>query len=197
MRPAPSTLRVAALLSGAELVLHELRYLIGYGHHSGEALHSQGHSYLPLATAAAMALLAVAGVQLVALLARARRSGAAEPAAPRFGGAWLVATAGLLVAYTSQELLEGVLSAGHPEGLGALAAHGGWTALPLALALGALVAGALRGASAAVAAAARRGRRTALPRPSPLSLRPLAGGWRPISAPLARHLAGRAPPATS
>ena len=65
-------LRATALVTVAALALHELRYLIGYGGGTPEALSSQGHGYLPVAGALADALLVVA--------AAARR---ARPPLPR------------------------------------------------------------------------------------------------------------------
>ena len=38
MRPGMPTVRLAAVIAAAALVLHELRYLIGFGDHAGEAL---------------------------------------------------------------------------------------------------------------------------------------------------------------
>src|SRR5215210_484046 len=69
-------LRAAAPLGCAALGLHELRYLIAYGGQSGDELARQGHAYLPFVTVAAATLLALACAQLLAVLSRARRSGA-------------------------------------------------------------------------------------------------------------------------
>jgi hypothetical protein len=152
------TLRAAALIAIASLALHELRYVLGYGSHAGEALADQGHSYLPGAGIAAAVLLALAAAQLLRLAARAWRTGAGSGAPMPFGLAWLCAGLALTGVYTGQELLEGAFASGHPGGLDAVASHGGLVAYPLAFALGAVVALALRGAHAAVAAAARLGR---------------------------------------
>jgi hypothetical protein len=152
-------LRSTALIAIASLLLHELRYVLGYGSHAGEALAAQGHGYLPFAGVAAVVLLAAAGAQLLRLLGRAWRTGAGSGAPMPFGLAWLAATLTLAGVYTGQELLEGALAAGHPGGLDAVTAHGGLVAYPLAFAFGALVALGLRGAHAVVAAVARLGRR--------------------------------------
>ena len=196
MRAGPSTFRAAALIVVAALVLHELRYLIGYGEPSGEAIGSQGHAYLPAAAAAAAGLLALALGQLVAAVSRAARTGTGERAPGRFAPVWAASTAALLLTYGGQELVESLLAAGHPAGLGSLAGNGGLAVLPLAFALGAVVALLLRGASAVVCAAAharvprvsRAPRGARLPRPPRVA--------RPASV-LARHLAGRAPPQPS
>ena len=67
----------------------------------------------------------------------------------------------------------------------------------MALAIGALVALALRGAREAIALAAASSRRTvALPRPSLLLPRPAVALAPPRRAVLALNLAGRAPPSS-
>ena len=195
MRPTGRTFLLTGLIALAVLVLHELRYLIGYGGHAGQALADQGHGYLPFASGAVLLLLALGVGQLLLALKRALRSATASPAPP-FGLLWLAAISALLAIYCSQELLEGLLTSGHPNGFAALAADRGWSALPLAIALGAVVALALRGAAAAerrVAARARSARswparvaRVRRPRLAPLA---------PAAPVLARKLAGRAPPA--
>jgi hypothetical protein len=100
----------------------------------------------------------------------------------------------LFALYSCQELLEGMLSTGHPGGLAGVTGNGGWWALPLAFACGAIVAAALRGARAAIRWAASRRRRAATShgRPAPV-LRP-ARIALPRPVPLAGAAAGRAPP---
>ena len=196
MRAGPTTFRAAVLIVVAALVLHELRYLIGYGELSGEAIGSPGHAYLPVAAAGAAGLLALALGQLVAAVSRAVRTGAGERGPGPLAPVWAASTAALLLTYGGQELVEGVLATGHPAGLGSLAGNGGLVVLPLALVLGAAVALLLRGASAAVRAAAhgavppesRAPRGVRLPRPPRIA---------PPAPVLARHLAGRAPPQPS
>jgi hypothetical protein len=154
------------------LALHELRYALGYGSHADEELAAQGHGYLPFATLAAGLLLALAAAALLAGVVRAWRTGAGEGAQLPLGLTWLAASLALTGVYSGQELLEGALAAGHQGGLGALAGHGGLVAYPLAFALGALVALALRGARALVGAAARS-RPPLLPRARPGHAGPL------------------------
>lgn len=195
MRARPVRLRVAALMAVAALALHELRYLIAYDSGAGHALEQQGHAYLSVAGAVVGVLLALAAGQLVARLARAWRAGSDEGAPRSFALAWAAASAGMTLIYAAQELLEGLLCDGHPGGPAGVFGHGGLWALPLALVLGALVVLALRGARAAVRAAAAhsprvrasRGRATPAPRRELLAVRSRASV-------LARHLAGRAPP---
>ena len=52
----------------------------------------------------------------------------------------------LAAIFCAQELTEGAIATGHPAGLAAVLADGGWVFLPLALAIGALVLGGLPGA---------------------------------------------------
>jgi hypothetical protein len=99
--------------------------------------------------------------------------------------------------HAGQELLEGALSAGHEQGLAAVAANGGWVCLPLVLGFGALVAVALRGADLAVEAAARRSRQARPARTGALAARPRTARFARSSSPLATKLAGRAPPLRS
>src|SRR4051794_1175802 len=101
-----SMLRATALVAAAALALHELRYLIGYGGGTPEALASQGHAYLPVVSALAGALFAVALAQLAARVLR----GSGEQAPPRLRMAWAWASLALLVIFVAQESLEGVLS---------------------------------------------------------------------------------------
>jgi hypothetical protein len=192
MRPQAPTLRLAAVIAAAALALHELRYLIGFGDHSGEALAARGHGYLPVAGAFAALLLALATAQLLVAIGRARRSRVGERT-PRLVVAWLGLTGALLATYAGQELLEAALVHGRGSGLEALLADGGWSALPLATLLGAAASLLLRGASAAVALAAAGAPRTRsrTSGPSPVVRVAIA---RSPSSPLARKLASRAPP---
>jgi len=196
MRPTGRTLLLAALVAVAVLALHELRYVIGYGGVASEAVSAQGHAYLPAVTAGALLLVGLGVAQTLLALRRALRSATASPAPP-FGLLSLASISALLVVYCSQELLEGVFSTGHPAGFAALAAHGGWSALPLAVALGLLVALGLRGAAAAEAFVARRGRRSRARVRAAGVRRPRARPERPSLSVLATNLAGRGPPRSS
>lgn len=184
-------LRSVALLSTAALALHDFRYLAGYAAEAEAALAEQGHGYLAAIGPLAGLLLGFAALELVFQIVRPRRvPGPGTP--PRFALRWASAAAALVVVYATQELVEGALFSGHPDGIAGVLASGGWTALPLAAALGVVVAGFLRGAELLVQSCARPTRsrpRRALtaprvPRPLPL----------PRCTPLAAHLAGRAPP---
>jgi hypothetical protein len=185
-------LRCFALLGAGALGLHELRYLIGYGGDAGRALAQQGHGYLDAITA----LIALALVTALAVLLAGLVRGAAATRRPRrWSTRWLAASGALLTVFTLQELCEGALASGHPEGLGGVFGHGGWVAVLLALAIGALVALLLRGADAVLERFASTSRRRpplrapriALPR-APLFVAPR------VTAALAGPGAGRAPP---
>src|SRR4051812_39202267 len=56
----PLALRFAALLSVAALLLHEIRYLVGFGDRAGQTLADRGHGYLSIAGVLAIVMLALA-----------------------------------------------------------------------------------------------------------------------------------------
>ncbi len=138
MRRTSATARAAALLSLGGLVLHQVRYSLAYGHDASRALAEQGHGYLS-ETGAALATLAVATILaglLGAALARAGKwEGGRGPTFRRTAPYYALA---LMAIFSAQELTEGALAAGHPGGVAAVLAHGGWIAVPLALAIGAV-----------------------------------------------------------
>jgi hypothetical protein len=209
-------LRAAALMPAAVLTVHQLRFVLAFGGSSGEELEKEGHQYLSaLAAPIAMAVAIVVGL-FFARLASAWRDGVGDgvatsaaaggdPASRRSGlrdpASWrgflrlaLMIAASLLVLYSCQELLEGMLSHGHPEGFDGVFGDGGWWALPLSFVCGLAIAAALRGARAAIRWVVSRrrrpttlhGRPTPAPRPRRLTL--------PRPVPLAGAAAGRAPP---
>jgi hypothetical protein len=177
-------LRALALMPLAALAVHEVRFAAAPADQAG------GHGYLELAAPAAGILCALVVAELVFRLARAdrerpRRSGL------RWMRLWLVAATGLLAAYGAQELIEAAMCACRPVGGAAVLGAGGWAALPAAMAIGGLLAIALRGAEAVVtrARAHTRPRRRTAP-----VLHPPAVAIRLRPAPLASAAAGRAPP---
>jgi hypothetical protein len=198
-------------MPAAVLPVHQLRFLLAFGAGSGAELEKEGHQYLSaLGAPIAMSVAIVVGLFFARLTAawrvgererEGRRAGgdARRPrsgSAPRDGFLRLALSIGasLLVLYSCQELLEGVLSNGHPEGFNGVFGDGGWWAVPLSFACGAVVAAGLRGARAAIRWAAGRharpdpshGRPAPAPRPRRLAL--------PRLVPLASATAGRAPP---
>jgi hypothetical protein len=138
LRRTSQTARTASLLSLGALAVHELRYVLAYGERAGEALASQGHAYLSDLGGALITLILatlLATVLAGALAPPARRPGNARTAIRRMAVLYGLA---LLAIFCAQELTEGAVASGHPAGLAAVFAHGGWVALPLALAAGAL-----------------------------------------------------------
>ena len=191
MSARTSWLRLGALLAAGAFVVHQLRYLVAYGDGADHALRESGHGYLsavePLIGLSIAFLLAQLLLRLVAA------SGPSAPTSRR--GLTALLTGALVVVFASQEMLEGVLVAGHDHGLAGVFGAGGWTALPLALVIGMALARFVRLTDAATAADLLPLRLMAptLPSaPADAVLRPQVLGSG--NAPLARHLAGRAPP---
>lgn len=123
--------------------VHQLRYLLVYGASTDDELARQGPTYL----AHAMPLLF--GIGLAALTARLVRGaiGGDAPLAERRIKATSYAI-GIAAVFCCQELLEGVLVAGHATGLAAIFSAGGWAAIPLAAVFGVLAAVIDRGIEA-------------------------------------------------
>jgi hypothetical protein len=151
VRQGPFLLRATALLSVGVLVVHELRYRLAFGGHADHALEAHGHSYLSFVAPVVGLLVLVAAAHLLRQVAR----GECAERHRSLTTLWLVAAGALTAAFTAQELLEGALAPGHP-GLDGVFGGGGWVALPLALAIGGLVAFLLWGAEEALDAAAER-----------------------------------------
>jgi len=169
-----------------------------FGGRAGIELQRQGHSYLhSLVPWIVLAVASAAGVFLRAL-GRAF-SGQRSPArlSVSFVALWLVCSASLAAIYVCQELLEGLLSTGHPAGLVGVFGYGGWWSVPAAGCVGMVLATLFHGAgwmlrevarrrAEAAAVAAPRTRAAARPHDALIRrLAPLAGGW-----------SGRGPPAS-
>jgi hypothetical protein len=188
--------RAGALLATGAYGIHQLRYLLAYGDHSHEQLASQGHAYLTVLGPALAGLTALAAVEFLARLVRARRRSGPDRPLSRPSTLWGLATGWLLAVYVAQESLEGQLAAGHPAGLTGILGHGGWLAILLSAAVGAVVALALRGASAAIELAAggtgyrvRQWKRASTTLPAIFQ--------KPALDPVSLFLAARGPPLTS
>ena len=180
---AAHRLRLAAVLALGAFALHQLRYLIAFGGSSSAHLASEGHQYMQgmLPPIAVMGLAAI-----LATLIRGTE-GAAPSRAP-LGRRIVVFAAALLAIFLVQESLEGLISAGHPEGPATILAAGGWLAVPLSLVIGlvaALLTKALEGVERAIAVVHAERRRIRPPavrgtasavRRSRLTLSPLAFG---------------------
>jgi hypothetical protein len=189
--------RGASLLSLGALALHELRYLLTYGPGAGEALAKQGHGYMS-DLGGALIVLALATL-LATLLAGALvppPRPAHEPAGAAFRRTAALYALALAAIFCAQELTEGAIAAGHPAGLAAVLAHGGWVFLPLALTIGAVCSVAclaLRGVESTLARVAVR--RSASRRPATLPQPPASPACRPLtSLNLGFGFARRAPP---
>jgi hypothetical protein len=189
-------LRALLLLAAGSFAVHELRYLLAYHHRSERELALQGHAYLGV-------LAPVLGVLLVAALLRfawrllvGARGSTGAVAVPAFPRLWPAASACLAATYCVQEWLEGELYSGHPAGISGVFGHGGWTALLLALAVGAALALALRGAATAATRGGPGGRWLA---PAPSTLFAVESPSPPLRRlpPLACSLAARGPPPAS
>ena len=177
-------LRCAAWLLAGSLAVHELRYLFAFGDGASQRLGETGHGYLTLLMpVATMALAFVAGRAIVRPGAEPTRSWRAT---------WALLAAALLGIYTVQELAEGWLAAGHPNGLAGVFGAGGWLAVPLAVGFAAIatfavhVGGSLR--------RALRELRSPRPRRAVLSLPFVVGVVRPLHRVMATAAPGRAPP---
>jgi hypothetical protein len=190
MSPGTSWLRCGALLAAGAYAVHQLRYLVAYGDTTEHALRESGHAYLssvePL-IGLAMAFLAAQ------LLMRWLAANSPDRQVTR-RGLTTAFTLALLVVFTSQELLEGMLATGHDHGLAGVFAAGGWVALPLAAVVGAVLARFVNLVDAAAASDPVRLRVASPPIPRATEVTVPREVVAPRSHPLARHLAGRAPP---
>ncbi len=177
--------RLASILAVGAFGLHQLRYLIA------ASRATEGHRYM------SDLLPAIAVLVLAALLATLIRGteGAAPDRVP-LARRVVVFAGALLAIFVAQELVEGLLAAGHPAGPAAVLGGGGWIALPLALLIGslsALLVQALEGVERAIAVFhAERPRRSRAPAVRGRALP--ARGLSLALAPLAFGLARRPPP---
>ncbi len=187
-------LRTVSLLAAGSVLVHELRYVAGYGSNAGEALAEQGHSYMPWIEALATVLIVATLARFTAMLVQSSRGAAPARRPPRFRALWLASSGALAAVYTAQEGFEGAFAPGHPAGLVGVFGHGGWTALLFSVLVGALIAAVTRVAYEAVKLVAGR---TVQRRPTASARRswpvlPIIPGRR-LDV-LAWNLAGRAPP---
>lgn len=192
LTPRRFALTAAALLPPAALAVHELRYRLEFGSDTGAVLAEQGHSYLGALSPLLAFVFAIACARLLLAVARGRPEVTGRAGLVRM---WLACSAALFAVYAGQELLEGALSTGHPGGIDALFAAGGWTSAPLCLLIGLGLAGVLRLARAVARRRATAARR--IPRRhAPVGARIAAASvvLSPGACLLARLLAGRAPP---
>lgn len=188
-------MRWVALVAAGSLLVHELRYALEYGSRTGQVLAYQGHSYLPLAEALVAVLWTCAFLRFAVSMIRAGRAERLSRV-PSLRTLWASAAGALVAIYTLQETIEGALSVRHPSGLLGIYGDGGWSALPIAVLVGALIALLVRGSHRVLVLLAERRRAHPRRRPErdgrPASLSPVPLRRRSI---IAANLAGRAPPA--
>ena len=141
VRRPHARLRAVSLLLLGTLAVHWLRYLLAYGDSAGRELHVQGHGYL---SDLLPGIVAMSVALVVASLALRVLRGGPAGAQGEHRKALFVFSGCLLAIYGAQELAEGFLAPGHSSGPAALSANGGWVALPLAFAVGAVLAGLAR-----------------------------------------------------
>ena len=131
--------RSAALVVLGALAVHQLRYLLAFGGDAHRMQLAEGHAYLeallPLVVGAAVAVAAAA------VVGRVVAAPADAPMRVRRAASHAVA---IFAVFASQELVEGVVGAGHPGGLAGIFGAGGWLALPLSAAFGVLSAAIAR-----------------------------------------------------
>ena len=186
--------RILALLPLAVLGVHDLRFLLAFGHDADHELASEGHAYLGVLSPLCVLLAAGVAAELIVRLTRAR-PGRAE-SSDRHGpvGLAVAIAAALIAIYVGQELFEGCLSTGHPGGLEGIFGNGGWWAIPLAGLFAAIIATFVHGAAQAIALAARHRLLDPLRRRAArVFIRP-AEIQLPRLSPFARAAPGRAPP---
>ena len=169
----------------AAFAVHELRYVLAFGHGAGVALQRQGHGYLHSLVPWLVTLLALTAGGFLWALGRAF---AGHTSLRRYtlslGALWLLVSAALVGIYVVQEFGEGLFATGHPAGLAGIFGYGGWWAIPAAAAIGLVVAVVLHGARWVVGEVARRRSRPSTPRSPRAVTRPLAPGLLVPSQPL-------------
>lgn len=187
----------AAVVPAAAIAVHQLRYWLAFGSTAGVELQRQGHSYLHSVAPWIVVALAWGAGAFLSALGRAMHG---QTSVPRYGlsliALWAICAASLVVIYSGQELLEGLLATGHPAGLVGIFGYGGWWAIPAAVCVGLVLAALLHGARWVLhEVATRRARTTRAPSPAvPARPRP-ADVSLPRLAPLALGWCGRGPPA--
>jgi hypothetical protein len=181
------------LVPAAALLVHQLRYTLAFGSQAGAQLAATGHSYQHSLVPWVILALGIGLSSFLRRAAHALRSGDTGRLARLSAlSLWGVTTAGLLVVYALQELLEELYATGHPTGVGGVFGHGGWWAVPSAVVVAIGVVALLRAGCAVLRFAGRLAAR-------PIRFRPLTPGAPAavllvVPAPLARAAAGRAPP---
>jgi hypothetical protein len=186
-----------AIVLPAAFAVHQLRFLLAFGGGAGAELQRTGHSYLH-SFVPWLVLCVALGVG--GFLRAAGRALAGQTSWGRYtlslSALWVLCSLALVGIYVSQEFLEGLFATGHPGGLAGIFAYGGWWSIPVALAVGLVLAVVFHGARwvfdevaqrHAAALASSRERPVASPRPRDFLL--------PLRPPLVGGSSGRGPPA--
>jgi hypothetical protein len=179
-----------ALMPAAALAVHQLRYWLAFAGHAGAQLQAQGHSYLHSLVPWIVLLIALAIGYFLRALGRALGGHSSLPRyTTSFAALWLACTASLVTIYVCQEFLEGLFVTGHPGGLAAIFAYGGWWCIPASTGVGLVLAALFHGARWVLNGVAERYRgsvriasRHTVAAPGFRSMivsppAPLAGGW--------------------
>lgn len=188
-----------ALMPAAAFAVHQLRYWLAFGSQAGYELERQGHSYLHSVVPWIVLLIAVA---VGAFLRALGRAFGGQRSLPRytmsFAALWLACAASLIAIYMTQEFLEGLFLTGHPGGLVGIFGFGGWWSIPVAVAVGLVLAAAFQGARWILREVSERyGRQPAPVRARLLSPSAPQDLALPRLAPLANGWSGRGPPVLS
>lgn len=196
MRPPGSASRRVVVTAAAALALHQVRASAGWGAHAHGELDT-AHAYVPAATWSVVFVGAVLTAHFLFRLAAPRRS-APECSDPRHGllRRWFSTGLTLACLCVAQEVLEHLWVTGDLLPLPQVLDGSGWTVIPLAALLGAVVTALAQGSDVALSLPGRAGRTALqmvllaglvgrLATAHPLRLEPLAG-----------LAAGRAPPAS-
>ena len=174
------------------LAVHQIRYYVAFGSGASAHLARDGHAYLADVEPFALLCVALAIGGLIGRLAASWRH-PETGSAPPFARVWALCALTLFAIYCGQELIEGLVTIGHPAGLTGVIGHGGWIALPAAIVIGAGLALTLRVAERLIALVARLvARRPRSSAPVPARPRLTTTDWR--LAPLAGITGSRAPP---
>ena len=170
------------LLPAAAFAVHQLRYELAYGSRSGAALTAQGHGYLDsLAPWVVRAARARARLVPRSRARRPARARATRRRGARFAALWaLVVGRAASRSTRSRSGSRACSRPGIPAGFAGVFGHGGWWALPLAVAFG-----ARRRAAAARRLGRRRDGRAVRGAPAAAAL--ISGLSRPAEAPSVRR----------
>ena len=187
----------AALVPPAAFAVHQLRFLLAFGHAAGAELGKTGHSYLHSVVPWIVALLGLATGLFLRAFGQAvggkRRFTRTRTAS--FLTLWAACTFALVVIYAVQELIEGAVLVGHLPGLAGVFAFGGWWAVPAATSVGLVLAAAYYGVDAVLNEVTRRASaRLPVPAATAYSARPRPRRAGPRPAPMAVGWSLRGPP---